>query len=90
MTVNRSDLEKLMKQKGIPEPKKTLDVVLETISGMLALEETVKLRNFGIFEPRHHQAVVRSNPQTGDKIEVPEKMTVAFRPADALKARLNR
>lgn len=49
----------------------------------------MSIRNFGKFEPRLKGAVTRKNPKTGASVEVPEKFSVGFIAAPALKARLN-
>jgi nucleoid DNA-binding protein len=71
------------------DAKAMVDRVLNSISRSLACGEPVTLRNFGKFETRSRRAGTRRNPMTGDSVEVPEKMTVGFVAAPALKARVN-
>ncbi len=71
------------------EPEAVLNRVLNTIAASLSMGEPVSIRNFGKFEPRTRSAVTRKNPRTGIAIDVPEKLSAAFVPAPALKARLN-
>lgn len=89
MTVNSSDIVKLARRRGVPNAREAFDVFTDIIKGMLVLDEPVNIRNFGAFDPRVRKPVKRKNPQTGEPIEVPEKKTVVFRPAEALRRTLN-
>ena len=85
---NRSDLVEALNQDGYPHPAAVVKRVIDVIGLALACGETVSIRNFGSFEPRTRIAVTRRNPKTGEPVEVPEKYTVGFRPAPALRDRL--
>lgn len=64
--------------------------VLEVISGELERGGRLEIRGFGTFKPEKRAARDAVNPRTGERIRVPEKLTVVFRPAAGLKERLNR
>lgn len=90
---NKSDivqaLTNLAGPGGTLSPREAVDGAFEMISMSVACGETVSVRNFGKFEPRKRSAVTRKNPKTGVPVEVPEKLSVGFVPAPALKSRLN-
>jgi nucleoid DNA-binding protein len=54
--------------------------VLDGIIHTLVLEGRIELRNFGIFEVKKHKARKAHNPRTGEKVMVPERLVVAFKP----------
>ena len=64
--------------------EKTLDAVVNT----LVEEGRVELRNFGVFEVRRRKARKAHNPRTGEKVIVPEKCVVTFKPGQALEERV--
>jgi len=61
----------------------------EVMQISLAAGEDVKLSNFGKFEVRYLKPVERRNPMNGEPVHVPAKTSVGFKPAPALKERLN-
>lgn len=75
---------------NLAKAEEILQTITETIELSLACGEAVTIRNFGKFEVRTRQPVTRLNPRTGDKIEVPEKRSVLFHAAPALKRRVNK
>lgn len=56
--------------------QKTFDAIVET----LVTDGRIELRNFGVFEVKKRAARKARNPRTGDKVEVPEKFVVTFKP----------
>lgn len=91
--MNRSDLIRaIAKADGVDlaTAERMLQTLTDTIELSLACGEAVTIRNFGKFEVRDRNPVVRLNPRTGDKIEVPAKQSVLFHAAPALKRRVNK
>jgi nucleoid DNA-binding protein len=43
-------------------------------------EHRIELRNFGVFEVKRRAPRKARNPRTGDKVLVPEKYVVTFKP----------
>ena len=64
--------------------QKTFDAIVKT----LAEEGRVELRNFGVFEVRWRKARAARNPRTGEKVMVPEKCTVTFKPGRVMQERV--
>lgn len=64
--------------------QKTFDAIVET----LVEEGRIELRNFGVFEVKRRAARKARNPRTGDKVEVPEKFVVTFKPGKEMEKRV--
>ena len=72
--------------------QKTKEIVqktFETIIEVLATEQRVELRNFGVFEVKKRAARSARNPRTSAKVEVPEKWVVTFKPGKEMKQRIS-
>ena len=65
--------------------QKTFDAIVDT----LIQERRIELRNFGVFEVKKRAARKARNPRTGDKVFVPEKYVVTFKPGKEMRHRLN-
>lgn len=61
--------------------QKTLDAVIAS----LAQGQTVELRNFGIFKVKQRKGRTGRNPRTGEKVPVPPKRVVVFKPGLVMK-----
>jgi len=64
--------------------QKTFDAIVET----LVEERRIELRNFGVFEVKRRAARKARNPRTGDKVYVPEKFVVTFKPGKEMEERV--
>lgn len=64
--------------------QKTFDAIVET----LVEERRIELRNFGVFEVKKRAARKARNPRTGDKVFVPEKFVVTFKPGKEMEERV--
>jgi len=64
--------------------QKTFDAIVEA----LVEERRIELRNFGVFEVKRRAARKARNPRTGDKVYVPEKFVVTFKPGKEMEARV--
>ena len=65
--------------------KKTVQKSLDAIVAALAQGETVELRNFGIFKVKQRKGRTGRNPRTGEKVPVPPKRVVVFKPGLIMK-----
>ena len=61
--------------------QKTFDAIIET----LVEEGRIELRNFGVFEVKKRAARNARNPRTGEKVLVPEKFVVTFKPGKEME-----
>lgn len=67
------------------DAKKALDAVLESISQALANDDKVALIGFGTFSVTEKGARTGINPQTKQKIEIPARKVVKFKPGADLE-----
>jgi len=58
-----------------------LDAIVESLSR----GETVELRNFRIFKVKSRKGRTGRNPRTGEKVPVPPKRVVTFKPGLIMK-----
>ncbi len=64
--------------------QKTFDAIVKT----LVEENRIELRNFGVFEVKRRAPRKARNPRTGDKVFVPEKFVVTFKPGKEMEERV--
>jgi integration host factor subunit beta len=64
--------------------QKTFDAIVEA----LVAEHRIELRNFGVFEVKRRAPRKARNPRTGDKVFVPEKYVVTFKPGKEMEERV--
>ena len=65
--------------------KKVVQKSLDVVVASLAAGETVELRNFGIFKVKARKGRTGRNPRTGEKVPVPPKRVVVFKPGLIMK-----
>ena len=66
-----------------------LDAVFSTISDALAKGEKVDVTGFGKFETKERPERNGRNPQSGEQIVIPASIAPKFKPAKALKDKVN-
>ena len=70
---------------------KTKDIVQQTFD---AIVETlldagrIELRNFGVFEVKERKPRKARNPRTGEKVDVPSKFVVTFKPGKEMEEKM--
>ena len=72
---------------------KTKDIVQRTFDAIvdtLIDQGRIELRNFGVFEVKQRKARKARNPRTGEKVEVPPKCVVTFKPGKEMEERVRR
>lgn len=70
---------------------KTKEIVQKTFNAIvdtLVEDKRIELRNFGVFEVKRRAARKARNPRTGDKVYVPEKFVVTFKPGKEMEERV--
>jgi len=65
--------------------QKTLDTIVVALSKM----QTVELRNFGVFKVKTRKGRTGRNPMTGEKVKIPDKKIVVFKPGLVMKKKVN-
>ncbi len=68
---------------------RALDAVVQGIVDTLAKGESVTIAGFGTFDVRERAARTGRNPQSGETMEIAASTSAGFKPAAALKKRLN-
>lgn len=64
--------------------QKTFDAIMET----LFAEGRIELRNFGVFEVKRRKARKARNPRTGERVDVPPKSVVTFKPGKEMEEKI--
>lgn len=65
--------------------QKTFNAIVEA----LVEEGRIELRNFGVFEVKRRAPRKARNPRTGEKVSVPEKFVVTFKPGKEMEERVH-
>ena len=65
--------------------KKVVQRSLDAIVDSLSKGDTVELRNFGILKVKSRKGRTGRNPRTGEKVPVPPKRVVTFKPGLVMK-----
>jgi nucleoid DNA-binding protein len=71
---------------------KTKEIVQQTFDAIvdaLVEDKRIELRNFGVFEVKKRAARKARNPRTGEKVFVPEKFVVTFKPGKEMEERVH-
>jgi nucleoid DNA-binding protein len=64
--------------------QQTFDAIVDTLLEVGRIE----LRNFGVFEVKQRKARKARNPRTGDRVDVPPKNVVTFKPGKEMEERV--
>ena len=91
--MNKQDLINKISEKGEMkkvEAKKSLEIVLETITNSLVDGEDVKIVGFGSWRIVQKATRKGRNPQTGEEIQIPAKTVVKFKPGKDLAEGVNK
>jgi nucleoid DNA-binding protein len=64
--------------------QQTFDAIVDTLLEVGRIE----LRNFGVFEVKQRKARKARNPRTGDKVDVPPKNVVTFKPGKEMEEKV--
>ena len=67
------------------------DIVQRVFNGIietLVEKGRIELRNFGVFEVRKRKPRQARNPRTGEKVMVPERAVVTFKPGLEMEERV--
>jgi integration host factor subunit beta len=62
------------------QAREVVQLVLDGITETLLIEGRIELRNFGVFEVKKRNPRKARNPRTGEKVSVPAKLVVTFKP----------
>jgi integration host factor subunit beta len=68
--------------------KEIVQRVFDGIIDTLVDEGRIELRNFGVFEVKKRKARQARNPRTGEKVSVPGRSVVIFKPGLEMEERV--
>ena len=91
--MTKKDMAKaICERAGIPQvqAREIVQGVFEGITETLVREGRIGLRNFGVFEVKKRKPRLARNPRTGEKVAVPEKLVVTFKPGLEMEERVCR
>jgi nucleoid DNA-binding protein len=73
--------KKISEETGLKQQRvqQVVQMVFDGIIETLATEGRVELRNLGVFEVKRRKARAGRNPRTGERVSVPERLTVTFK-----------
>src|ERR1019366_9561284 len=69
--------------------KEIIERLFDGIIDTLKKEGRIELRNFGVFEVKQRKARKARNPRTGEKVMVPAKHIVTFKPGLEMAERVS-
>ena len=70
------------------QTKEIVQKVFNGITETLVQEGRIELRNFGVFEVKKRKPRRARNPHTGEKVKVPARMVVTFKPGRVMEERV--
>jgi nucleoid DNA-binding protein len=68
--------------------KEIVQLTFDAIVDTLLEDRRIELRNFGVFEVKLRKARKARNPRTGEKVDVPPKNVVTFKPGKEMEERV--
>jgi nucleoid DNA-binding protein len=70
------------------QTKEIVQKMFNAIIEALVSEKRIELRNFGVFEVKRRASRKARNPRTNEKVLVPEKYVVTFKPGKEMEDRV--
>jgi len=92
-TVTKRELvQRIAEKTGVQQvsAKEVIQRFLDEIIEELSRGNRLEFRDFGVFEPKSKAHRVARNPRTGDKVEVPQKITVKFKVGRLMKKKIQK
>src|SRR6266436_2478568 len=68
--------------------KEIVQLTCDAIVDTLLEDKRIELRNLGVFEVKQRKARKARNPRTGEKVDVPPKNVVTFKPGKEMEERV--
>ncbi len=80
----------IAEEMGLPQVqvKAIVQRVFDGIIETLLENGRIELRNFGVFEVKKRKPRQGRNPKTGEKVKVPAKLVVSFKPGRVMQERV--
>src|SRR5579884_3503642 len=90
-TVTKKEIVKQISDRIGLTQLKTKEIVQQTFDAIvdtLITERRIELRNFGVFEVKERKPRKARNPRTGEKVDVPSKFVVTFKPGKEMEEKV--
>jgi nucleoid DNA-binding protein len=86
----REIVQTIAKELGLTQnqARQIVQKTFDSIINIIVADGRVEIRNFGVLEIRWRKPRTARNPRTGEKIMVPERCIVIFKPGLAMRARV--
>lgn len=87
-TITKRDLiERIADRLGMTRAsvKRVVHMFLDDIVDELGAENRIEFRDFGVFEVKQRAARTAQNPKTLERVTVPPRLTVKFKPGRRMK-----
>jgi nucleoid DNA-binding protein len=91
--VTKKDMARaIAEETGLPQvqTQQIVQRVFDRIIEALLKEGRIELRNFGVFEVQRRRPRQARNPRTGEKVLVPERAVVTFKPGLEMQERVSK
>jgi nucleoid DNA-binding protein len=91
LTVTKKEIVKTISEELGLTQLKTKEIVQKTFEAIidtLVADKRIELRNFGVFEVKKRKARQARNPRTSEKVFVPAKYVVTFKPGKEMEQRV--
>lgn len=92
--MTRSELIKQLSERfpqlGARDVEYAVRLLLGTMAKAIVRDQRIEVRGFGSFNLIHRPARISRNPRTGEKVNVPAKRALRFRPGKELRQRVDR
>ena len=87
---NKDFIAELARRTGYsPEDtQQMVDIVIETMGDYFQEDDSVSISSFGSFEIKKKMERIMVNPSTGQRMLVPPKLVLSFKPNISLKERI--
>jgi len=89
----KSDLIEIIAKKqshlSFNDVEYAVNCILEQMAESLAQGVRIEIRGFGAFSLHHRPGWVGRNPKTGERVPIPEKYVLHFKPGKILSDKVN-
>ncbi len=68
---------------------KILQIVFDTIIVGIKNNQRTELRSWGVFYPKKLKEKINRDPRTGEKVDTPERKSMAFKLSKELRKKIN-
>lgn len=90
-TTKKDLIDRIAERTGVKQVlvKAVVQLALDEIISELAKGNRLEFRDFGVFDTKTTPARTAQNPKTLEKVDVPAKRRVVFKPGRLMKHKLN-